>query len=130
MGPIEMPLYTISTQEGVLSRDAKSVLASQITDFHVKLTGLDKSFVKVLFNTFPEGDGFVAGEADEAAILTVLIRIGRSADYKRAMVLDLWTILKRATGAPDSAILIAVEEAPPSQAMEMGQIMPELTTGS
>jgi phenylpyruvate tautomerase PptA (4-oxalocrotonate tautomerase family) len=121
-----MPLYTISAQEGALSPAAKTGLASEITDFHCKLTGLDRAFVKILFNTYPQGDGFVGGEAAPAAILTVLIRVGRSAEYKRAMVKSLWDILKRATGAPDADMLIAIEEAPPSQAMEMGQIMPEL----
>jgi phenylpyruvate tautomerase PptA (4-oxalocrotonate tautomerase family) len=122
----QMPLYTVSAQEGVLTREGKAGLAAEITDFHCKLTGLDRAFVKILFDTYPSGDGFVAGEAAPAAILTVLIRIGRSTDYKRAMAQNLWNILKRATRAPDTAMLVAIQEAPPSQAMEMGQIMPEL----
>src|SRR6202012_1869231 len=113
-----MPLYTISTQQGVLSHEAKSALAAEITDFHCKLTGLDKAFVKIIFSSFPRGDGFVGGEEEAAAILTVRIRIGRPIDYKKAMASNLWTILKRATGPPDSAMLVAVQEAPPSQAME------------
>jgi phenylpyruvate tautomerase PptA (4-oxalocrotonate tautomerase family) len=121
-----MPLYTISTEEGTLLPEAKSALAIEITDFHCKLTGLEKDFVKVIFNTFPRGDGFVAGDVAAAVILTVLIRIGRTADYKRKMLLALWEILKRATKATDSQILLAIQEAPASQAMEMGQIMPEL----
>jgi phenylpyruvate tautomerase PptA (4-oxalocrotonate tautomerase family) len=121
-----MPLYTISIQEGVLSGEVKFSLAMEITDFHCALTGLDKAFVKVLFNTFPLGDGFVGGEVEAASILTVLIRIGRSAEYKAAMARRLWDILKRATGAPDHALLVAIQEAPPSQAMEMGEIMPGL----
>jgi len=59
-------------------------------------------------------------------ILTVLIRIGRSADYKRKMLLALSEILKRATKATDRQMLLAIQEAPASQAMEMGQIMPDL----
>jgi phenylpyruvate tautomerase PptA (4-oxalocrotonate tautomerase family) len=121
-----MPLYTISTEEGTLSPEAKSALALEITEFHHKLTGLDKDFVKIIYSTFPRGDGFVAGDTAAAAILTVLIRIGRSADYKRKMLLELWTILKRATNATDRQMLLAIQEAPASQAMEMGQIMSEL----
>jgi phenylpyruvate tautomerase PptA (4-oxalocrotonate tautomerase family) len=121
-----MPLYTISTEEGTLSPDAKLALALEVTEFHCKLTGLDKDYVKIIFNTFSPGDGFVAGKAAAAVILTVLIRIGRSADYKRKMLLALSEILKRATKATDRQVLLAIQEAPASQAMEMGQIMPDL----
>jgi phenylpyruvate tautomerase PptA (4-oxalocrotonate tautomerase family) len=121
-----MPLYKIATQQGSLTSGAKAALAAEITEFHCRLTGLDKAFVKVVFATFARGDGFVGGEAAEAVILTVLIRAGRSTDYKQKMLRDLWSILQRATGAADTQMLVAIEEAPASQAMEMGVIMPEL----
>ena len=121
-----MPLYEIATQEGSLSSEAKAALAVEITDFHCQMTGLDKAFVKIIFDTFPAGDGFVGGEAAAAVILTVLIRAGRSTDYKRKMLQQLWSMLQRATGATDAQMLVAIEEAPASQAMEMGLIMPDL----
>jgi phenylpyruvate tautomerase PptA (4-oxalocrotonate tautomerase family) len=121
-----MPLYRIATEEGLLSSDAKAALAAEITEFHCRMAGLDKGFVKIIFDTFPVGDGFVAGEAAEAVTLTVLIRVGRSVDYKHQMLRGLWSILQRATGAADAQMLVAIEEAPASNAMEMGQIMPEL----
>ena len=121
-----MPLYKIATQEGSLSSAAKAALAKEVTDFHCQMTGLDKAFVKIIFDTFPVGDGFVGGEAAASTVLTVLIRAGRSSDYKRQMLQQLWTMLQRATGATDAQMLVAIEEAPASQAMEMGQIMPEL----
>jgi phenylpyruvate tautomerase PptA (4-oxalocrotonate tautomerase family) len=121
-----MPLYTISTEEGVLSPEAKLALAWEITDFHCRLTGLDKDFVKIIFNAFPNGDGFVGGKVTAPTILTILIRIGRSADYKKKMALELWTMVQRATGARDAQMLVAIQEAPASQAMEMGMIMPDV----
>jgi len=121
-----MPLYRIATQQGSLSSEAKAALAAEITDFHCRLTGLDKAFVKLIFETFPIGDGFVGGEAAAAVTLTVLIRAGRSTDYKKNMLQQLWSMLQRATGAADAQMLIAIEEAPASNAMEMGVIMPEL----
>jgi phenylpyruvate tautomerase PptA (4-oxalocrotonate tautomerase family) len=121
-----MPLYKIATEDGSLSPEAKTALAKEITDFHCQMTGLDPVFVKIVFDTFSIGDGFVGGEAGAAAILTVLIRAGRSADYKHTMLRRLWSILQHATGAPDAQMLVAIEEAPASNAMEMGQIMPEL----
>jgi len=120
-----MPLYTVSIQEGVLSPEEKAALAADITDFHCQMTGLDKAFVKIVFTTFASGDGFVGGEA-AAVILTVLIRAGRSSDYKRNMLLKLWAMLQRATVATDAQMLVAIQEAPASNAMEMGQVMPEL----
>jgi phenylpyruvate tautomerase PptA (4-oxalocrotonate tautomerase family) len=121
-----MPLYSIATQQDALSVEAKAALAARITEFHCQLTGLDKAFVKIIFNTFPPEDGFVGGKAAAAVILTVLIRDGRSADYKRDMLRRLWSMLQSATGATDEQMLVAIQEAPASQAMEMGQIMPEL----
>ena len=58
--------------------------------------------------------------------LTLLIRIGRTAEYKRELLQRLWQLLQAATGAPDDQLVIGVQEVPPSQAMEMGQIMPEV----
>jgi phenylpyruvate tautomerase PptA (4-oxalocrotonate tautomerase family) len=121
-----MPLYKITTQARSLSSDAKAVLANEITDFHCQMTGLNRAFVKIIFDTFPVGAGFVGGEAAAAVVLTVLIRVGRSTDYKKSMLQQLWSMLQRATGAIDAQMLVAIEEAPASQAMEMGQIMPEV----
>jgi phenylpyruvate tautomerase PptA (4-oxalocrotonate tautomerase family) len=121
-----MPLYKISTQEGSLSSAAKAALAKEITDFHCQMTGLDPAFVKIIFDTFPAGDGFVGGEAAASVILTVLIRVGRSTDYKQNMLRQLWSMLQRAAGATEAQMLVAIEEAPASNAMEMGQIMPEV----
>ena len=123
-----MPLYRIALQDGSLSAGKKAALAAEITTFHCKMTGLEPAFVKVLFDVFPRGDGYVAGEPGPAVILTVLIRAGRSTEYKHQMLRQLWAMLQRATGATDADMLVAIEEAPASQAMEMGQIMPELGT--
>ena len=123
-----MPLYRISTQDGTLSAVAKAALAAEITAFHSQMTGLEPAFVKVLFDTYPHGDGYVAGDAGPATILTVLIRAGRSVDYKQNMLRRLWTMLQTATGAGDHQMLVAIEEAPASQAMEMGVIMPEVAS--
>lgn len=121
-----MPLYKIVTPNGALSPKEMTALAAEITDFHCKMTGLDKAFVKLVFETYPADHAFVGGEAASAVILTVLIRAGRSTEYKHQMLRQLWSMLQRATGAADADMLVAIEEAPASNAMEMGQIMPEL----
>jgi len=80
-----------------------------------------KHWVQIIFQDYGPGSGFSA-----AAALTLLIRSGRSADYKRSMLKRLWALLQEATGAPDSQIVIGIQEMPASQAMEMGQIMAEV----
>jgi phenylpyruvate tautomerase PptA (4-oxalocrotonate tautomerase family) len=47
-------------------------------------------------------------------------------EYKRGLIKRLWELLQGATRAPDDQIVIGIHEVPPSQAMEMGQIMPEV----
>ena len=60
------------------------------------------------------------------AALTLLIRTGRSAEYKRGLLKRLWDLLQDATGAADDQIVLGIQEVPPSQAMEMGKIMPDV----
>jgi phenylpyruvate tautomerase PptA (4-oxalocrotonate tautomerase family) len=120
-----MPLYTVTTQAGVLSGDAKARLASQLTVLHSEYAGVPRNWVHVIFADYPPGSGFTAGEPAPAAALTLLIRSGRSADYKRELLIRLWRLVQAATGAPDDQIVLGIQEVPASQAMEMGQVMPD-----
>ena len=81
--------------------------------------------VHIVFQDYAVGSGFTAGKRAATASLTVLIRAGRSPEYKRGMLKQLWDLLQQATGAPDDQIVIGIQEVPASQAMEMGQIMPD-----
>jgi phenylpyruvate tautomerase PptA (4-oxalocrotonate tautomerase family) len=121
-----MPLYTVMTQAGVLSGDAKAKLAGELTTFHAEYAGVPKNWVHVVFQDYAPGNGFTSGEAAATASLTLLIRTGRSPDYKREMLKRLWQLLQDATGAPDDQIVLGIQEVPPSQAMEMGQVMPDV----
>ena len=121
-----MPLYTVTTQTGVLSGEAKAKLAGELTAFHAEYAGVPKNWVHVVFHDYAPGSGFTAGEAAATASLTLLIRTGRSPDYKRGMLRRLWELLQEATGAADDQIVIGIQEVPPNQAMEMGQIMPDV----
>jgi phenylpyruvate tautomerase PptA (4-oxalocrotonate tautomerase family) len=121
-----MPLYTISTQNGVLTGEAKAALAEELAAFHCAYSGVPRAWVHVIFQEYAPGNGYSAGKAAAAAALTLLIRTGRSVEYKRGLIKRLWELFQGATGAPDDQIVIGVHEVPPSQAMEMGQIMPEV----
>jgi phenylpyruvate tautomerase PptA (4-oxalocrotonate tautomerase family) len=121
-----MPLYTITTQSGVLESPAKTELAEKLTAFHSDYAGIPKTWVHIVFHEYPKGSGFTAGKPSPAAALTLLIRTGRSADYKREMLKHLWSLVQAATGAPDEEIVLGIQEVPSSQAMEMGHVMPDV----
>jgi phenylpyruvate tautomerase PptA (4-oxalocrotonate tautomerase family) len=121
-----MPLYTITTQAGVLNGEDKATLAGELTDFHAEYADVPKNWVHIVFQEYAPGNGFTAGEVAATASLTLLIRSGRSAEYKRGLLRRLWELLQDATGAENDQIVIGIEEVPPSQAMEMGEIMPEV----
>jgi phenylpyruvate tautomerase PptA (4-oxalocrotonate tautomerase family) len=121
-----MPLYTVTTQAGVLSGKAKAQLVGELTAFHSEYAGVPKNWVHIVFQEYAAGNGFTAGEVAATAALTLLIRTGRSAEYKRGMLKRLWELLQGATGAPDDQIVLGIQEVPSSQAMEMGQIMPDV----
>jgi phenylpyruvate tautomerase PptA (4-oxalocrotonate tautomerase family) len=121
-----MPLYTVTTQTGVLNGKAKIKLASELTAFHSEYAGVPRNWVHIVFQEYAPGNGFTAAEAAATAALTLLIRTGRSAEYKRAMLKRLWQLLQDATGAADDQIVLGIQEVPPSHAMEMGQIMPDV----
>jgi phenylpyruvate tautomerase PptA (4-oxalocrotonate tautomerase family) len=121
-----MPLYTVITQAGVLSGKAKAKLAGDLTALHSEYSGVPKNWIHIVFQDYPPGNGFTAGEASATAALTLLIRTGRSPEYKRGLLKRLWQLLQDATGAPDDQIVLGIQEVPASQAMEMGQIMPDV----
>jgi phenylpyruvate tautomerase PptA (4-oxalocrotonate tautomerase family) len=118
-----MPLYTVTTQAGVLSGEAKATFANS---FHSEYAGVPKNWVHIVFQEYPQGNGFTAGDVAATAALTLLIRTGRSPEYKRELLKRLWALLQDATGAPDDQIVIGIQEVAPSQAIEMGQIMPDV----
>jgi phenylpyruvate tautomerase PptA (4-oxalocrotonate tautomerase family) len=122
-----MPLYTITTRTGALSQANKAELAGKLTSKHCELAGVPRNWVHIVFQEYSAGCGFTAGESAAVVALTLLIRTGRSSEYKRRLLQGIWDLLQRATGAPDEQIVLGIQEVPPSQAMEMGQIMPDVT---
>jgi phenylpyruvate tautomerase PptA (4-oxalocrotonate tautomerase family) len=121
-----MPLYTVTTQAALLDGAAKASLAAKLTTLHCEMSGVPKNWVHIVFHDYPAGSGFTAGEPAAAVGLTLLIRTGRSPEYKRELLTRIWELLQGATGAPDDQIVIGIQEVPPSQAMEMAQIMPDV----
>src|ERR1700742_1483299 len=123
-----MPLYALTTQVGVLSSEAKVSFAAKLTTLHSEYAGVPKNWVHVVFQDYAPGSGFTAGEPAATAALTLLMRTGRSPEYKRELIQRLWNLFQAATGAPDDQIVIGIQEVPASQAMEMGQVMPDVAS--
>jgi len=123
-----MPLYTVMTQTGMLNAEAKAALASQLTEFHSEYASVPKDWIHIIFHDFAPASGFTAGKLAAPAALTLLIRSGRPEEYKRGLLRRLWELVQASTGAPDDQIVIGIQEVPASQAMEMGQIMPDVPT--
>ena len=122
-----MPLYTIATQAGVLTEHAKAGLADSLTILHSEYAKVPKNWVHVIFHEYPAGNGFTAGQPAATVSLTLLIRTGRSAEYKRELLVRLWKVIQATTSAADDQIVLGIQEVPASQAMEMGQVMPDLS---
>jgi phenylpyruvate tautomerase PptA (4-oxalocrotonate tautomerase family) len=121
-----MPLYTVTTQRDLLSDDARVELAAKLTALHCETSGVPKNWVHIVFHDYPFGSGFTAGQPAATVTLTLLIRTGRSSEYKQDLLKRLWDLLQSATQAPDDQIVIGIQEVPASQAMEMGQVMPDV----
>src|SRR6201994_263591 len=101
-----MPLYTLTTQVGVLDAEAKSHLAVELTKLHAEYAGVPENWVHVVFHDYGVGSGFTAGKPAATAALTLLIRTGRTSEYKRELLRRLWKLIQAATGAADDQIVI------------------------
>ena len=121
-----MPLYTVTTQMGVLSAGAKADLAVKLTSLHSQYSGVPPNWVHIIFQDYPAGNGFTGGAPSATAALTVVIRTGHTDDFKVGLLKRTWELLQAATGAPDDEIVIGIQEVPASQTMELGKIMPDV----
>jgi phenylpyruvate tautomerase PptA (4-oxalocrotonate tautomerase family) len=121
-----VPLYTVTTQADVLSSGAKADLAAKLTKLHSQSDGVPVNWVHVIFVDYAAGSGFTGGSPAATVALTLLIRTGHTTDFKVELLKRVWELLREATGAPDTEIVIGIQEVPASQAMEMGKFMPDV----
>src|ERR1700744_5191262 len=69
-----MPLYTAITQEDTLSLETMAQIASEITRIHTAVMRVPKSFVRVVFLSYPGRSGYTAGEEAAIAALNCILR--------------------------------------------------------
>ena len=118
-----MPLYTVITQDS-LSGETKSKIADEITQIHTSVMKVPRSFVHVVFLSYPAGSGYTAGVEAPTAALNCVLRSGHGVAEKKDMLQQLWSMFQDLTGIATDRLAISLQEIPSSNAMETGQIMP------
>ena len=118
-----MPLYTAITQDGTVSVETLAKIAAEITRIHSTVMKVPKSFVRVIFLSYPAGSGFTGGEQAPTASLNCVLRSGHTLEERRDMLQQLWVMFQDLTGIATEQLAISLQEIPSSNAMEMGQIM-------
>jgi phenylpyruvate tautomerase PptA (4-oxalocrotonate tautomerase family) len=121
-----MPLYTAITQDP-LPDESKSKIAGEITRIHSAVMKVPRSFVHVIFLSYPKGSGYTEGKEGAAASLNCVIRSGHTNEEKSDLLKQLWSTFQSLSGVATEHLAISLQEIPASNAMEMGQIMQEVT---
>ena len=120
-----MPIYISITEEGTLSGEQKKRLAEGITRIHCRNTGAPEKFVRVFFQTYLPGSGFLASAPNAVSLLSGYIRAGRDTKIKQKMMAEFWSLYRDTTGTPEEQLAIFLQDVPSSQVMEYGAVAPE-----
>src|SRR5271170_7833559 len=125
-----MPLYTAITEQDFVSDETKTTITEEITRIHSAVMKVPKSFIRVVFLSYPQHSGYAAGEEAPTAALNCVLRSGHTVEEKTDLLKQLWSMFQKLTGIATEQVAISLQEIPSSNAMEMGQIMPEVSHGS
>src|ERR1700691_5535661 len=118
-----MPLYTAITEQDFVSDATKAKIAQEITRIHSTVMKVPKSFVRVVFLSYPPHSGYAAGQAASTAALNCVLRSGHTDEDKADLLKQLWAMFQELTEIATDQLAISLQEIPSSNAMEMGQIM-------
>jgi phenylpyruvate tautomerase PptA (4-oxalocrotonate tautomerase family) len=121
-----MPLYTVTTPDGLLSAQQRDAIAAELVRIHTTAMGVPAHFVHSIFPTYPANHAYVATDRAPVASIVGVIRAGHTPDEKSRLVQSLWKMFQGKTGVSDRELSVALQEVPASQAMENGVIMPEV----
>jgi phenylpyruvate tautomerase PptA (4-oxalocrotonate tautomerase family) len=124
--PSSMPLYTVTTPDGLLSAQQRDAIAAELVQIHTAAMNVPANFVHSIFPTYPRSHAYVAAERAPVTSIVGVIRAGHTAEEKSRLVQALYKMFQDKTGVSDSELSVALQEVPASQAMENGVIMPEV----
>jgi phenylpyruvate tautomerase PptA (4-oxalocrotonate tautomerase family) len=111
------------TQDGAEQRD---VIAAELVRIHTAAMNIPADFVHSTFPTYPRNQANVAANHSPVASILGVMRAGHTSEEKTQLVQTLWKMFQDKTGISDSDLSVALQEVPPSQAMENGGIMPDV----
>src|ERR1700729_3104785 len=107
-----MPLYTATIQEGTVSVETKAKIAEEITRIHTTVMKVPKSFVRVIFLSYPKGCGFTGGSEAPTAALNCVLRSGHTPEEKTDMLQQLRTMFQGLTGIATDQLALPLQEIP------------------
>ena len=123
-----MATYSIYFAGLSLTTHQKFTLAKAITKIHADVTGAEAYFAQVVFKQLDIHDCFIGGVLlDEPHIfLSGQIRVGRSEQVKKQLLVELEIAIQSTTKLAGHQIWAYIDEIPPSQMIEYGQILPSV----
>jgi phenylpyruvate tautomerase PptA (4-oxalocrotonate tautomerase family) len=119
-----VPIYQCISPVGLVTDDARTLIATEITRIHCSATGAPPAFVNVLFVDMPDGNYFTAGLPSTHSLVVGEIRCGRDIATRQALLRDLSQMWTRLTGQSDTELVVALKEIAAENAMEAGLILP------
>jgi phenylpyruvate tautomerase PptA (4-oxalocrotonate tautomerase family) len=121
-----MPLYTVTTPDGLLSDQQRDAIAAELVRIHTAVMHVPANFVHSIFPTYPRNHAYVAADRSPVSSIVGIIRVGHTPEEKSRLVQALWKMFQDKTGVSDRDLSVALQEVAPSQAMENGVIMSEV----
>ena len=122
-----MPTYIVKYSNFNLSQKQKNSLANDISNTHSKFTGANTFFAQVIFQKNENNSHFMGGKLvkNKEIFLNGQIRAGRTLVIKKKLILGLREVLTRNTKIKKDFVWVYLEDLPPQQMIEYGEILPK-----
>jgi len=121
-----MATYSVYFAGLSLTTHQKFTLAQAITKIHADVTGAEAYFAQVIFKTLDMHDCFIGGVLlnEPHIFLNGQIRIGRSEQIKKQLLVELEIAIQSTTKLAGHQIWAYINEITHGQMIEYGQILP------
>jgi len=121
-----MPTYTVTAANPSLTPAQEAAIAAAITRSHHAATGAPAFFAQVRFAPVENGRHYIGGKPNTAPHLFVhgLIRDGRSAEAKTALVQEIAAQTADIAGLSPEDVWVYVQDIPAEQMVEFGRVLP------
>src|SRR3984957_11443910 len=92
--PGSMPLYTVTTPDGLLSAQQRDVIAAELVRIHTAAMNVPANFVHSIFPTYQQSCAYVAAERSPVSSIVGVIRAGHTPEEKSRLVQSFWSLFK------------------------------------